>query len=274
MPDPQEVLTDEIGTAPAADAAGVPADDDKDASGTTEAPAADASGVPADDDKDASAATDADTPAEQPAQDDQAEQDADPLEEFRRVLRAKPGEWFVVQTYSGMENRVRTNLESRIVSLKIEDYIVEVEVPQEEVAEIKSGQRRLVKRNRFPGYVLVRMEMTDESWAAVRHTPAVTGFVGHTHQPIPLTLDEVERWLAPDVTKDVKPTEKDAARTKQVEVLDFEVGDSVMVIDGPFATLHATINEINADSQKIKGLVEIFGRETPVELSFSQIQKL
>lgn len=199
----------------------------------------------------------------------------DPLEEFRRALRAKPGEWYVVQTYSGMENRVRTNLESRIVSLNMEDYIFEVEVPQEEVAEIKGGQRKLVKRNRFPGYVLVRMEMTDESWAAVRHTPAVTGFVGHTHQPIPLTLDEVERWLAPDVTEQVKPAEQEeAGAAPQVEVLDFEVGDSVMVIDGPFATLHATINEINADSQKIKGLVEIFGRETPVELSFSQIQKL
>lgn len=208
---------------------------------------------------------------------DQADDAApDPLEEFRRALRAKPGEWFAVQTYSGMENRVRTNLESRIVSLNMEDYIFEVVVPQEEVAEIKGGQRKLVKRNRFPGYVLVRMEMTDESWAAVRHTPAVTGFVGHTHQPIPLTLDEVERWLAPDVTEEVKPAEHEDEKgaSPQVEVLDFEVGDSVMVIDGPFATLHATINEINADSQKIKGLVEIFGRETPVELSFSQIQKL
>jgi transcriptional antiterminator NusG len=246
VPDPQEVLTDEAAT-----------------------PAAGASGVSAEDES----ASGADAPAEQPAQAD-VEQAADPLEEFRRVLRAKPGEWFVVQTYSGMENRVRTNLESRIVSLNMEDFIFEVEVPQEEVAEIKSGQRRLVKRNRFPGYVLVRMEMTDESWAAVRHTPAVTGFVGHTHQPIPLTLDEVERWLAPDVTEEVKPAQQADGAAKQVEVLDFEVGDSVMVIDGPFATLHATINEINADSQKIKGLVEIFGRETPVELSFSQIQKL
>jgi transcriptional antiterminator NusG len=204
---------------------------------------------------------------------DPAEQAVDPLEEFRRALRAKPGEWFVVQTYSGMENRVCANLESRIVSLNMEDFIFEVIVPQEEVAEIKSGQRKLVKRNRFPGYVLVRMDMTDESWAAVRHTPAVTGFVGHTHQPIPLTLDEVERWLAPDVTEEVKAADQEQPR-KQVEVLDFEVGDSVMVVDGPFATLHATINEINADSQKIKGLVEIFGRETPVELSFDQIQKL
>lgn len=200
--------------------------------------------------------------------DDSAE--SDPLAEFRRALRAKPGEWFVVQTYSGMENRVRANLENRIGSLNMEDFIFEIEVPTEEVAEIKNGQRRLVKRNRFPGYVLVRMDMTDESWSAVRNTPAVTGFVGHAHQPIPLGLDEVERWLAPQVAEAAKPAEE----KKQVEVVDFEVGDSVMVVDGPFATLHATINEINADSQKIKGLVEIFGRETPVELSFNQIQKL
>jgi transcription termination/antitermination protein NusG len=200
-----------------------------------------------------------------------AQADEDPLDEFRRVLKSKPGDWFVVQTYSGMENRVRANLESRIGSLNMEDYIFEVVVPTEEVAEIKSGQRRMVKRNRFPGYVLVRMDMTDESWATVRHTPAVTGFVGHAHQPLPLTLEEVERWLAPEVGEKAKPA---GERQKQVEVVDFEVGDSVMVVDGPFATLHATINEINADSQKIKGLVEIFGRETPVELSFSQIQKL
>lgn len=217
----------------------------------------------------AEAATEAES-AEDEAAGSVESEESDPLAEFRRVLRAKPGEWFVVQTYSGMENRVRANLENRIGSLNMEDYIFEIEVPTEEVAEIKNGQRRLVKRNRFPGYVLVRMEMTDESWSAVRNTPAVTGFVGHAHQPIPLGLDEVERWLAPQVAEQAKPAEE----KKQVEVVDFQVGDSVMVVDGPFATLHATINEINADSQKIKGLVEIFGRETPVELSFNQIQKL
>jgi transcription termination/antitermination protein NusG len=203
---------------------------------------------------------------------DAAEEQEDPLAEFRRALRAKPGDWYVLQAYSGMENRVKANLENRISSLNMEDYIFEVVVPQEEVAEIKNGQRRLVKRNRFPGYVLVRMDMTDESWAAVRHTPGVTGVLGHAHQPLALSLDEVERWLAPATTET-----KAAAATKEkppVEVVDFKVGDSVMVIDGPFATLHATINEINPDSQKVKGLVEIFGRETPVELSFSQIQKL
>jgi transcriptional antiterminator NusG len=218
------------------------------------------------------ASSDAGGAGESEAAEAEAEPVADPLEEFRRALRAKPGDWYVVQTYSGMENRVRANLESRISSLNMEDYIFEVIVPTEEVAEIKAGQRKLVKRNRFPGYVLVRMEMTDESWAAVRHTPAVTGFVGHTHQPLPLTLDEVERWIAPEVSEPAPAAEK--KERKPVEVVDFEVGDSVMVVDGPFATLHATINEINADAQKIKGLVEIFGRETPVELSFSQIQKL
>jgi transcriptional antiterminator NusG len=202
-----------------------------------------------------------------PAEPDEA---ADPLAEFRAALRSKPGEWYVVHTYSGMENRVKANLESRTVSLDMEDYVFEVVVPQEEVREIKNGQARTVKRNRFPGYVLVRMDMTDESWSAVRHTPSVTGFVGHAHQPLPLSLDEVETWLAPTMTETKKPGETKTP----VEVVDFAVGDSVMVIDGPFATLHATINEINADSQRIKGLVEIFGRETPVELSFAQIQKL
>jgi transcriptional antiterminator NusG len=194
----------------------------------------------------------------------------DPLAEFRASLRAKPGQWYVVHTYSGMENRVKANLESRIVSMDMEEYIYEVVVPQEEVREIKNGQARTVKRNRFPGYVLVRMDMSDASWSAVRHTPSVTGFVGHAHQPLPLSLDEVETWLAPTLAEPKKVGEQKTP----VEVVDFRVGDSVMVIDGPFATLHATINEINADSQRVKGLVEIFGRETPVELSFSQIQKL
>lgn len=220
----------------------------------------------------ADSAAEVEAPAASAEESGEAEPAVDPLEEFRRALRAKPGDWYVVQTYSGMENRVRANLESRISSLNMEDYIFEVIVPTEEVAEIKAGQRKLVKRNRFPGYVLVRMEMTDESWAAVRHTPAVTGFVGHTHQPLPLTLEEVERWIAPEVSEPAPAAEK--KEKKPVEVVDFQVGDSVMVVDGPFATLHATITEINADTQRVKALVEIFGRETPVELSFSQIQKV
>ena len=206
---------------------------------------------------------------------------ADPLEEFRAALREKFGDWFVVHTYSGMENRVKANLESRISSLNMEDYIHEVIVPTEEVAEIKNGQRKLVKRTVLPGYVLVRMDLTDESWAAVRHTPSVTGFVGHSQQPVPLSLDEVEKMLAPAILAAAATTAgaesggtAAAPARKKVEVADFDVSDSVMVVDGPFATLHATITEINAEAQRVKALVEIFGRETPVELSFNQIQKV
>ena len=188
----------------------------------------------------------------------------------------------MVHTYSGMENRVKSNLENRIISLNMEDYIHEIVVPTEEVAEIKNGQRKMVKRTVLPGYVLVRMDLTDESWAAVRHTPSVTGFVGHSHQPVPLSMDEVESMLAPAVVARAEAeavaagTSKGGATTakKPVEVADFDVQDSVMVVDGPFATLHATITEINPESQRVKALVEIFGRETPVELSFSQIQKV
>ena len=207
----------------------------------------------------------------------------DPLEAFRRELLAKPGEWFVVHTYSGMEKRVKQNLENRIISLNMEDYIHEIVVPTEEVAEIKNGQRKMVTRTVLPGYVLVRMDLTDESWSAVRHTPSVTGFVGHSHQPVPLSMSEVEDMLAPSVVAIAEAEAaaaagdkagSAAAARKPVEVADFDVSDSVLVVDGPFATLHATITEINAESQRVKALVEIFGRETPVELSFSQIQKV
>ena len=209
---------------------------------------------------------------------------ADPLEEFRQALREKEGDWFVVHTYSGMENRVKANLENRITSLNMEFYIHEVVVPTEEVAEIKNGQRKMVKRTVLPGYVLVRMDLTDESWAAVRHTPSVTGFVGHSHQPVPLSLQEVENMLAPAIAAQAAaaaPAESSSGGgsssstpRQQVAVADFDVSDSVMVVDGPFATLHATITEINAEAQRVKALVEIFGRETPVELSFTQIQRV
>ncbi len=214
---------------------------------------------------------------------DAASEELDPLEAFRRELMMKPGDWFVVHTYSGMENRVKHNLENRIHSLNMEDYIHEIVVPTEEVAEIKNGQRKMVRRTVLPGYVLVRMDLTDESWAAVRHTPSVTGFVGHSHQPVPLSMDEVEKMLAPSVVVPAAAESEAGAAggtsgtqtaKKPIEVADFGVGDSVMVVDGPFATLHATITEINAESQRLKALVEIFGRETPVELSFSQVQKV
>ena len=192
--------------------------------------------------------------------------EVDPTEELRAALRRAPGDWYVVHSYAGYENRVKTNLETRTGSLNMEDFIFQVEVPQREEMVIKNGQRKQVKQNLLPGYVLVRMELTDESWSAVRNTPGVTGFVGHTHRPSPLSIDEVMQFLAPEEEKRPQVVETKAA--------DFEVGESVTVMDGPFATLPATINEINADSQKLKVLVSIFGRETPVELSFSQVQKI
>ena len=276
---PEDHLAEEA----AADSATVP-DADVDAD-LEEIPADDDAAV--DDDADVTAEVDT-AEADVPDEADNNEADvpdeaapADPMEEFREALRAKVGDWFVVHTYSGMENRVKANLENRITSLNMEDYIHEVIVPTEEVAEIKNGQRQLVKRTVLPGYVLVRMDLTDESWAAVRHTPSVTGFVGHSHQPVPLSLDEVESMLAPAFAAEAEaaaaPEKGGAGGTatkKKVEVADFDVSDSVMVVDGPFATLHATITEINAESQRVKALVEIFGRETPVELSFNQIQKV
>jgi transcriptional antiterminator NusG len=199
---------------------------------------------------------------------DELEEDVDPAETFKAELRRSPGEWFVIHSYAGYENRVKANLETRIQSLNMEDYIYQVEVTMEEVTEIKNGQRKQVRRVRMPGYVLVRMDLTDESWGAVRHTPGVTGFVGHTHQPVPLSLDEVFSMLAPTLER------KDKPKTPEVKVVDFEVGESVTVMEGPFETLPATISEINIDGQKLKVLVSIFGRETPVELSFSQVAKL
>ena len=205
------------------------------------------------------------------------DEDEDPIGTFREQMRIAPGDWYVIHSYAGYENKVKGNIETRISTMNMEDYIFQVEVPMEEVTEIKSGVRKLVRRNKFPGYVLVRMELTDESWGAIRHTPGVTGFVGHGHQPAPLSLDEVVNILAP--TPEKKPTAAGggagsggAAPAEQVEV-DFAVGDSVTVVDGPFATLHATVSEINIEAQKVTGLVEIFGRETPVELAFSQIHK-
>jgi transcription termination/antitermination protein NusG len=203
------------------------------------------------------------------APEESSEEEEDPVEAFYAALRRAPGDWYVVHSYAGYENRVKSNLEQRISSLNMEDFIFAIEVPMEEVTEIKNGQRKQVKRNKFPGYVLVRMDLTDESWGAVRNTPGVTGFVGHTHSPTPLSLDEVARMIAP------KPEEKrGTTAAPEVKVVDFSVGDSVMVNEGPFATLHATITEIDVDARKVRALVEIFGRETPVELPFSQIQKI
>jgi len=193
----------------------------------------------------------------------------DAQEEFMRELRMLPGDWYVVHSYAGYENRVKTNLESRIQSLNMEDYIFQIEVPVHMVTEIKGGKRQQVSEKVLPGYILVRMDLTDESWAVVRNTPGVTGFVGLSSRPSPLQLSEVASLLAPEPEPSAKQAE--AARTATP---DFEVGESVTVMDGPFATLPATVNEINPDTQKLKVLVSIFGRETPVELSFDQVTKI
>jgi transcription termination/antitermination protein NusG len=232
--------------------------------------------APANDPDDAAVAV-AEEPTDLDAPVAEAEAAADPVAEFKAALRLQEGDWYVVHSYAGYENRVKTNLETRVTSLNMEPYIFQVEVPMEEVTEIKNGQRKLVRRVRMPGYVLVRMDLTDESWGAVRHTPGVTGFVGHTHQPVPLSQDEVFTMLAPQLeTKDEAGLGKAAAggAAREVRVVDFEVGESVTVMEGPFETLPATISEINAESQKLKVLVSIFGRETPVELSFNQVAKI
>jgi len=217
------------------------------------------------------------------AEDEEAESEdsdeVDPADEalakFHDELHSKFGDWYVVHTYSGMENRVLQNLENRVSSLNMEDFIFEIVVPTEEVTEIRNGQRKQIKRTVLPGYVLVRMELTDESWSTVRHTPSVTGFVGHSNQPVPLSLDEVEKMLAPSVAAAATAgSDSPNRRKKKVEVADFTAGDSVMVVDGPFAGVHATITEINANAQRLKALVEILGRETPVDLTFAQIQKV
>ncbi len=186
--------------------------------------------------------------------------------EFRAALRSAPGEWFVVHSYAGYEKKVKGNLVNRIQSLNMEDYIFQIEVPEEEVRELKNGSIKVVKRNVFPGYVLVRMELTDESWSCVRNTPGVTGFVGNAHHPSPLTLPEVENILAP------RPLKKGGKI--EMKDVDYSIGESITVMDGPFATLPATISEIMPEQAKLKVLVSIFGRETPVELSFHQVQKI
>ncbi|GGX31418.1 transcription termination/antitermination protein NusG [Streptomyces malachitofuscus] len=260
-----ESAEDALAAVEGADVEDTEASAEAEAAGTTEDEAAEAD--------ETTEAVEAAEEAEEP------EDDRDPVEKLREELRTLPGEWYVIHTYAGYENRVKTNLEQRAVSLNVEDYIFQAEVPQEEVVQIKNGDRKTIKQNKLPGYVLVRMDLTNESWGVVRNTPGVTGFVGNAYDPYPLTLDEIVKMLAPEAEEKAAREAAEAEgkpapqRKVEVQVLDFEVGDSVTVTDGPFATLQATINEINPDSKKVKGLVEIFGRETPVELSFDQIQK-
>ena len=207
----------------------------------------------------------------------------DPVAELKAALRRAPGDWYVIHSYAGYENKVKTNLETRVQNLDVGDYIFQVEVPTEEVTEIKNGQRKQVNRKVLPGYILVRMELNDESWGAVRNTPGVTGFVGATSRPSPLTLNEVVKFLLPQ--QEQKKQQAAAAAVAAGEApsesfgkplieVDFEVGESVTVMDGPFATLPASISEVNGEQQKLKVLVSIFGRETPVELNFNQVAKI
>jgi transcription termination/antitermination protein NusG len=266
---------DDLAAEPADDEAGIPADTadeaDVDVAGTDAA---------TDDDIEDEAPADVTASADEDAEDaeagdaeagdaeDAAEEPADPAAEFARQLRMMPGDWYVVHSYAGYENRVKANLESRTQSLNMEDFIFQIEVPVHQVTEIKGGKRQQVSEKVLPGYILVRMDLTDQSWAAVRNTPGVTGFVGLSSRPSPLSLDEVSSLLAPEPEEQVKQAE--AKRT----MVEYEPGESVTVMDGPFATLPATVNEINPDTQKLKVLVSIFGRETPVELSFDQVAKI
>ncbi|HTF51055.1 MAG TPA: transcription termination/antitermination protein NusG [Pseudonocardia sp.] len=232
-----------------------------------------------DDEADSADASAGDEPADEPADvADEPEEELDPAEEMRAALQRAPGEWYVVHSYAGYENKVKSNLETRVQTLDVEDYIYQVEVPTEEVTEIKNGQRKQVQRKVLPGYILVRMELNDQSWGAVRNTPGVTGFVGATSKPSPLTIDDVLKFLLPKQEQPKKAAAgkggAEAGTGKPSVEVDFEVGESVTVMDGPFATLPATINEVNIDAQKLKVLVSIFGRETPVELSFSQVSKI
>jgi transcriptional antiterminator NusG len=265
-----------------ADAAADDSDDDFDDFDDSDSDNALGEDAESDEDEDADSETLADdAPVETVADDEaEAEEEAepDPAAEMRDALRRAPGDWYVVHSYAGYENKVKTNLETRVQTLDVEDFIFQVEVPTEEVTEIKNGQRKQVQRKVLPGYILVRMDLNDQSWGAVRNTPGVTGFVGATSKPSPLTHDDVIKFLLPRVeAKQAAGGGKSDATSgsgkSSVEV-DFEVGESVTVMDGPFATLPATINEVNVDAQKLKVLVSIFGRETPVELGFSQVSKI
>ena len=271
---PDEATTpDEAAASPAEaepGAAEAAAGDDADAAAEAEADVAE-------DEAAEDEAAEDETAEDETAEDETAEDEAggaaveddDPVAAFKAELRLQPGDWYVVHSYAGYENRVKANLESRTQSLNMEDYIFQIEVPVHEVTEIKGGKRQQVSEKVLPGYILVRMDLTDESWAAVRNTPGVTGFVGLSSRPSPLSLDEVASLLAPEPEqKAASPAE---VRRSSVE---YEPGESVTVMDGPFATLPATVNEVNPDTQKLKVLVSIFGRETPVELSFDQVAKI
>jgi transcriptional antiterminator NusG len=273
-----EVTAEHEAESPDTESPAAESDDDTGADSDDTPDGADAE-IDGDADSDADSDADGDTVAAI-AEETAEEEELDPVEEMRAALRRAPGDWYVVHSYAGYENKVKANLETRVQTLDVEDYIFQVEVPTEEVTEIKNGQRKQVQRKVLPGYILVRMDLNDQSWGAVRNTPGVTGFVGATSKPSPLTHDDVIKFLLPRVEpKQAAASGKTAdvasgSGGKAAVEVDFEVGESVTVMDGPFATLPATINEVNVDAQKLKVLVSIFGRETPVELAFSQVSKI
>lgn len=238
-------------------------DDADDSDDDSDASAADVDGDDSDESEEADALAAAAAKAE-----------VDPAEEFKAKLRRQEGDWYVIHSYAGYENRVKANLETRIQTLDMEDYIFEIQVPMEEVVEIKNAQRKVINRVRIPGYVLVRMDLTDASWGAVRHTPGVTGFVGNAHNPVPLRLDEVFSMLAPVFEEEQAEKGKPVKHAAAPVDVDFEVGESVIVKEGPFETLPATISEIKVESQTLVVLVSIFERETPVTLAFNQVTKI
>jgi transcriptional antiterminator NusG len=220
---------------------------------------------------DADGATDEDSEAEDAVEEAPAE---DPVADFKAKLRRQEGDWYVIHSYAGYENRVKANLETRIQTLDMEDYIFEIQVPMEEVVEIKNTTRKIVNRVRIPGYVLVRMELTDESWGAVRHTPGVTGFVGNAHNPVPLSLSEVFSMLEHTIVHTDAESGKPVQPQFTPATVNFEIGEPVTVNEGPFETLQATISEIKHESQQLVVLVSIFERETPVTLSYTQVTKI
>ncbi|MHA7261995.1 transcription termination/antitermination protein NusG [Arthrobacter sp. TMN-37] len=244
---------------------------DSDAPAETAAEDSDVDGSEVSEAEAAGQADDGDQPesgeAEAPAQED-------PVEAFKAKLRRQEGDWYVIHSYAGYENRVKANLETRIQTLDMEDFIFEIQVPMEEVVEIKNTTRKIVNRVRIPGYVLVRMDLTDESWGAVRHTPGVTAFVGNAHNPVPLSLAEVFSMLEHTVVHTDAESGKPVKQHSTPVAVNFEVGESVTVNEGPFETLPATISEIKPESQQLVVLVSIFERETPVTLSFNQVTKI
>lgn len=282
-PETQDVTPEESGAAvvPETEEAAI------DAEATAPVESADADSADADSAEAVESADEADSAdVAEGEQDDVAEDvaaadEVDPAEEFKAELRMQEGDWYVIHSYAGYENRVKQNLENRTVSLNLEEFIFESQVPMEDVVEIKNGQRKQVRRVRIPGYVLVRMELTDESWGAVRHTPGVTGFVGNAYDPTPLSIDEVFSMLAPifeerqaEAAAAEGPAAEAAAKSAPITEVEFEVGESVLVKEGSFEGHPATIQEIRPESQKLTVLLSIFERDVPVELGFDQVSKL